>query len=222
MSRLLSLLAVVSIAVPSLHAQDDHFLGRPAAAWRQELADAKPAVRRGAAFALGRLGGEALGTLPDLTLCLQKDADASVRDMAAAALGDIVRDVPGSRAFWDETGTRAAEVAGGRTGSQGPLQRCLRARLLRPRRGAGPQYPGGGVERCRRFRAAKRGLGLGPARGGSRGGGRGRIRAAGSRTTTPSSGGMPRRHSARLAVPPPSPPSAPCSTWCAARPTTWC
>jgi HEAT repeat protein len=65
------------------------FLGRSADTWAHELSDDRPAVRRSAAFALGRIGGEALIATPELETCLH-DPDPGVRAMSAEALGDIV------------------------------------------------------------------------------------------------------------------------------------
>jgi HEAT repeat protein len=74
--------------------QQSTFLNRQAKTWARELADPRPTVRRSAAFALGRIGGDALIVAPELAACL-RDADASVRAMAAEALGEIVEGLHG-------------------------------------------------------------------------------------------------------------------------------
>ena len=65
------------------------FLGRGAEDWARDLKDKKPAVRRGAAFALGKLGGGTAATADRLVELLEKDADAVVREAAAFALGEV-------------------------------------------------------------------------------------------------------------------------------------
>jgi HEAT repeat protein len=102
--RLLLLAACTVAPVPSARSQDSAFLGRPATAWARELSDSRPAVRRSAAFALGRMGPYALIKAADLTKTLQ-DRDPSVRTMAAEALGDIVLGLHGSGlSVWESAG----------------------------------------------------------------------------------------------------------------------
>lgn len=72
------------------------FLGKSVDTWRRGLTHREAAQRRSAAFALGRMGSEAREAVPELARRVQGDPDAGVRDMAAAALGDIVRDLKGN------------------------------------------------------------------------------------------------------------------------------
>lgn len=85
------ILCGVALAMTApLHAQRT-FLSKDAAAWVKELAGAGEATRRSAAFALGKLGGEAVAALPALKHALAKDSSAKVREAAAVALGEIAR-----------------------------------------------------------------------------------------------------------------------------------
>ncbi len=62
-----------------------------------------PRLRRSAAFALGRIGDDALPAVPALIRRLRDDSDAGVRDMAASAIGDIARaSKGGAREMWTE------------------------------------------------------------------------------------------------------------------------
>jgi HEAT repeat protein len=72
------------------------FLGKTTDGWITELKSADPRARRSAAFALGKLGQDAPEVIAALLDPLNDDADESVRDMAAIALGDIVAR-PGAR-----------------------------------------------------------------------------------------------------------------------------
>src|SRR5262249_41614346 len=72
---------------PTVWAQS--FLGKSAEEWIKELKDPKPDVRRSAAFALGKLGGQATSAVHPLLDRLQSDKEASVREAAALALGEI-------------------------------------------------------------------------------------------------------------------------------------
>lgn len=76
-------------------AQSSVFLDKSVDQWANELNNAKPQVRRSAAFALGRIGYNAWPRCPDLVTRLESDSDASVRDMAAASLGDIMKALSG-------------------------------------------------------------------------------------------------------------------------------
>jgi len=78
------------LASAPLHAQKS-FLNKDAASWVKELAGESEAKRRSAAFALGKLGGEAVGALPALKQALAKDQSAKVREAAAIALGEVAR-----------------------------------------------------------------------------------------------------------------------------------
>jgi HEAT repeat protein len=70
-------------------AQTNSFLGRSSTEWIRELRSPRPAERRSAAFALGRLGLAGWDGVMLLKERLEKDDDASVREMAASAMGDI-------------------------------------------------------------------------------------------------------------------------------------
>jgi HEAT repeat protein len=108
---LLAATAFVLTSAPS-SGQAPSFLNRRMADWIKDLEKgSKPASRRSAAFALGRMGALASFVVPDLARCVRNDSDAGVRDMAAAALGDIVlamnRDATRDdrpKLQWDEAG----------------------------------------------------------------------------------------------------------------------
>jgi HEAT repeat protein len=87
-----ALLGGLLLAGPAAGDDAHSFLDRSLAGWLSQLNDsrARPAVRRSAAFAIGRLGHEAFLAVPDLARHLRQDKDAGVRDMAAAALGEVV------------------------------------------------------------------------------------------------------------------------------------
>jgi HEAT repeat protein len=102
--RQLLLLAVCAVSAPSALAEGPSFLSRSMAEWSQDLADTRPAVRRSAAFALGRIGSDALVKAPALAKALH-DSDPSVRAMAAEALGDIALALHGGGlSVWDAAG----------------------------------------------------------------------------------------------------------------------
>lgn len=91
MRRCLLALALLNClaAAPRLGATT--FLHKRLSDWLQDLSrSSRPAARRSAAFALGRLGPLAAFALEDLERALRNDRDPGVRDMAAAAIGDIV------------------------------------------------------------------------------------------------------------------------------------
>jgi HEAT repeat protein len=71
-------------------AQSNTFLGRSCSEWAGELRSSKPAERRSAAFALGRLGRGGYDGIVLLKDRLEKDDDAGVREMAATAVGEII------------------------------------------------------------------------------------------------------------------------------------
>jgi HEAT repeat protein len=92
MRRTLLLFAAAAVLAPApASAQTTSFLNRKMADWIKDLdKGATPASRRSAAFALGRMGALASFVVPDLARAVRNDRDVGVRDMAAAALGDIV------------------------------------------------------------------------------------------------------------------------------------
>jgi HEAT repeat protein len=92
MNRLLAAAGcLIVLNVSAVHAGTSLFLGKSVDAWRKELNNPNASVRRSAAFALGRMGEDANGTVTQLVRRLQEDTDAGVRDMAASAIGDIAR-----------------------------------------------------------------------------------------------------------------------------------
>src|SRR3954468_9580016 len=104
MHRLSLVLAVLCLAglglPPRAHAQAT-FLNKSLPNWLRELDAPQPEVRRSAAFALGKMGGQAYVAVPPLVHRLRSDRDAGVREAAAAALGDIVVDSGGAlRGLW--------------------------------------------------------------------------------------------------------------------------
>jgi HEAT repeat protein len=97
MSRfLLALACFLALNVSPLRAAKLVFLGKSVDTWRKGLSSRDAAARRSAAFALGRCGAEARAAVLELARRVQTDPDAGVRDMAASALGDIVRDLKGN------------------------------------------------------------------------------------------------------------------------------
>jgi HEAT repeat protein len=88
--NLLVLAALLALAVAPAQGQST-FLNRSLGDWLRELENGKrPASRRSAAFALGRMGTVALFAIPELAKRISSDPDPGVRDMSAVALGDIV------------------------------------------------------------------------------------------------------------------------------------
>jgi HEAT repeat protein len=68
------------------------YLGKSAAQWEREFSTARDvSAKRGAAFALGKLGIQAIPALPALTRCLESEnEDEGVRETAAFSIGQIV------------------------------------------------------------------------------------------------------------------------------------
>ncbi len=101
----LPLLVAVFLVAPAVtrpaHAREVFFLGKSLDVWRKDLRDTQAKVRRSAAFALGRFGYSARSVVPDLKKLLREDNSAEVRDMAAAAIGDIAKAIgDGDRSLW--------------------------------------------------------------------------------------------------------------------------
>lgn len=111
MNRLL--LAVGCLAALNLSAVQARtlvFLGKSLNDWRTALQSPDASIRRSAAFALGRMGADAGDAVPDLVAKL-RDEDARVRDMAASAIGDVVRALKGrTDAAWKESGGWLVQV----------------------------------------------------------------------------------------------------------------
>src|SRR5262249_8682030 len=86
-----TLLCVLCGAGPRAAAQEPdepEFLKVPASKWVRDLGSADAAVRRSAAFALGKMGLPAAGAGPQLLTALA-DLKPAVREAAAFALGEI-------------------------------------------------------------------------------------------------------------------------------------
>ncbi|MCS7046356.1 MAG: HEAT repeat domain-containing protein [Gemmataceae bacterium] len=92
MLRTLSVMVIVvllGIVVSAASAQ--RFLGKDVPGWLAELAKGDDKARRNAAFALGKMGFAAADAVPALLRALTTDSSVKVRDAAAFALGEIVR-----------------------------------------------------------------------------------------------------------------------------------
>jgi HEAT repeat protein len=104
MKRLPLLVAVFLFAPAVLRpaqAREVYFLGKSLERWRTDLRDPQAKVRRSAAFALGRFGYSARPFVTELKKLLREDDSPDVRDMAAAAIGDIAKAVgDGDRTLW--------------------------------------------------------------------------------------------------------------------------
>lgn len=105
---LLAAVLLLGAVLPARAGTD--FLGKSAARWEKELADPKPEVRRGAAFALGKCG--AASAVPALVRALD-DADAAVRDTAAYALGEIAAERKDRALLWRDAGGALRKVLAG-------------------------------------------------------------------------------------------------------------
>lgn len=77
-------------------AQD--FLGQRWDKWDRDLKAKDSRVRRGGAFALGKIGPKAAGAVPHLVDTLRLDKDAKVQEAAAYALGEVCLSGPGATA----------------------------------------------------------------------------------------------------------------------------
>ena len=99
------LLTLILAAAPSA-SFGQSFLGRPMSAWMADLTDSSPEARRGAAFALGKIGaeGNSQKVIDALTHSLA-DRDSVVRDYAASGLGDLLTALDQQSAiYWTKTG----------------------------------------------------------------------------------------------------------------------
>jgi len=85
-----SLVISLCLLGPSQGWGQSRFLGQPPATWAKQLEDKEPNKRRSAAFALGRIGGDAQRFLGRLLEHIQNDIHPGVREMAAVSLGDII------------------------------------------------------------------------------------------------------------------------------------
>ena len=91
---------LVVLHVPAAWAEANVFLGKGAEPWRKQLDSADPAVRRSAAFALGRLGAGAFEAGRDLVRRL-RDPDARVREMDEQGI-DVAVLYPTLGIVWEE------------------------------------------------------------------------------------------------------------------------
>jgi HEAT repeat protein len=106
MPRFILLVALAAALAAAPARGESGYLGKPVGRWIDELKDPQPAVRRGAAFALGKCGSAA--ALPGLTRALH-DADGGVRDAAAYALGELAAHGDAA-AVWAEAGADLTQV----------------------------------------------------------------------------------------------------------------
>ncbi|MBI1831376.1 MAG: HEAT repeat domain-containing protein [Planctomycetes bacterium] len=82
------------------------FLGKGPADWAQQLKAHKDAKqRRGAAFALGKLGWRVEASFPAIKAAYAKEQDTRVKEAIVYALGEICRDV---KSFYNSTSTTPA------------------------------------------------------------------------------------------------------------------
>jgi HEAT repeat protein len=79
------------LTVPALARAQGSFLGKRLDAWAAELSSNDPTVRRGAIFALGKMGSSADDLLPQLLKILHDDKSPMVRETAAFSIGEIAR-----------------------------------------------------------------------------------------------------------------------------------
>lgn len=107
---LLAVGCIIALHVSVAHAQPAAFLGKSAEAWRDDLTRSDASIRRSAAFALGRLGWQSREAVPDLVR-LMRDKDDKVRDMAAAAVGDIARSLKSDNTdVWRHSGVMLVKL----------------------------------------------------------------------------------------------------------------
>jgi HEAT repeat protein len=102
--RVLVVVGALAPGLPSAARAQGAFLGKPLQQWVADLSSDQAAVRRSAAFAVGKIGAEAGPAVGHLAGCLTKDPDAGVRDAAAAALGDIAAALGGGEKLWQDVG----------------------------------------------------------------------------------------------------------------------
>jgi HEAT repeat protein len=99
----LALLVLCALADGAARGQS--FLGKRLQEWMAGLDNSDAAVRRSAAFALGKMGADGYLAVSRLARRLGSDKDAGVREAAAAALGDVAAALRGGgRGLWDDAG----------------------------------------------------------------------------------------------------------------------
>src|SRR5260370_26824850 len=80
-----------SLGLSSLDAQEK-FLGKTADSWGAQLKSNDAKLRRGAAFALGKMGSRAFSVLKVMKNAYANEKDVKVRETMIFALGEICRD----------------------------------------------------------------------------------------------------------------------------------
>jgi HEAT repeat protein len=111
LSLVLAVFCLAGLGMPPRAQAQATFLNRSLPDWLRELNAPQPEVRRSAAFALGKMGGQAYVAVRPLVSRIRTDRDAGVRETAAAAVGDIVVDSGGVlRGLWTEAGPALEEA----------------------------------------------------------------------------------------------------------------
>jgi HEAT repeat protein len=113
----LACVLTASLTAPA-PAETDSFLGKPLSHWTTALGAKDARTRRSAAFALGRIGRQAIGSASELVRLIDADREpeADVRDMAATALGDLVKAAPGAAGdLWPQAGPALQRALGNDT-----------------------------------------------------------------------------------------------------------
>jgi HEAT repeat protein len=87
--HLVALLICASLAGAARGQGEPKFLRKTAEEWAARLQSKDPAVRRTAAFALGKMGNRAAATIFDLKKALREENDARVREALAGAVGEV-------------------------------------------------------------------------------------------------------------------------------------
>jgi HEAT repeat protein len=131
---------VCALPVAAQEPEEPQFLKVPQSKWTRELSHSDAAVRRSAAFALGKMGLPAAGSCPQLLTALT-DLKPGVREAAAFALGEIgPTDDSGPlvtallKALKDDNAKvrRSAAFALGRLGARGSTVAVLGANNIDP------------------------------------------------------------------------------------------
>ncbi|MGL4550220.1 MAG: HEAT repeat domain-containing protein, partial [Gemmataceae bacterium] len=108
-----TLLVLSCLAAGLSPARASSFLDKSIDSWLGALERGdRPEARRGAAFALGRMGPVGSMALADLARRVQADPDGAVRDMAAQAIGEIVLTLnPPPASAWERCGPALLKAA---------------------------------------------------------------------------------------------------------------
>jgi HEAT repeat protein len=83
------LLVGLGLCAAPAAAPAQEFLGKPMGKWQADLSSPNAKVRRGGAFALGKIGTDAGTAVTPLVKVLKADPDPKVQEAAAYALGEI-------------------------------------------------------------------------------------------------------------------------------------